>query len=287
MHANLRFRFDYAHSLEGLSELAKLIDDVFGVDITSLNRLGHDPSVIAYGWWNDGELVANVSLYERTLWLVGEQTKAFGVQSVAVRPDWRGKGLFRDLLTRALDYADAHVGLVILATGTPDLYRRFGFRQVQETCFKGVVQARPGLPNFRQLKLDENSDLALLRNLFARRVPTSSIAAACDHPALFMLKAVETPAIKLMHLPDFDAVIAVQDIDDTSMTLLDIVAPSIPSLEEIASALGYKGRQVRVLLTPDELSWTPQECDPIDTGCMVRGSYAAEGQKFMLSDMRI
>lgn len=287
MQSELHFRSDYAHSSAGRSQLAKLVYSVFGVDVSPLDQLGHDPSIVAFGWWRGEELVANVSLYERQLWLAEKQTKALGVQSVAVKPEWRGKGLFRSLMVRALEYADLRAGLVILTTGTPGLYMPFGFRPVREVSFSGVLSPRPVQPNFRQLSLSQEADVVLLRDLFARRVPTSLIASACDHPALFMLKAIETPGIALLHLPDLDALVAIRDMDRASMTLLDIVAPTIPSLEEIAAALGYSGARVQVFLTPDRLSWTPEKNEPVDTGYMVRELYPPEGQPFMLSDMRI
>jgi GNAT superfamily N-acetyltransferase len=281
------FRSDYAHSSEGLSELIRLISDVFEVDVSPLNRLGHDPSIIAFGWWFDNELVANVSLYKRLLWLLGEQVTAFGVQSVAVRPEWRGKGLFRDLMGRALSYADARADLVILATDTPSLYRPFGFRQIKETTFSARSIKRSTLPNYSVLSLDEDKDVALLKDMFARRTPTSLVASACDHSALFMLKAAKTPEIELLHLIDLDAVVAVIGRHGPSMILLDIVAQSIPTVEEILSALGYTGEEVNVHLTPDRLSWTPEKQIPVDNGYMVRGFFAPEAQPFMLSSMRI
>ncbi|MEI4872725.1 GNAT family N-acetyltransferase, partial [Klebsiella pneumoniae] len=85
----------------------RLVADIFGVDVTPLDRLGHDPSVVSFGWWSAGVLVATVSLYQQSLVLMGEPVAAFGVQSVATRPEWRRRGLFRDLMTRALVYADA------------------------------------------------------------------------------------------------------------------------------------------------------------------------------------
>jgi GNAT superfamily N-acetyltransferase len=272
---------------EGLSELTRLIYDVFEVDVSPLNRLGHDPSVVAFGWWFNNELVANVSLYKRLLWLLGEQVKAFGVQSVAVRPEWRGRGLFRDLMERALSYADARADLIILATDTPSLYRPLGFRQVKETTFSARLIKRPTLPKYRVLSLDEDKDVALLRDMFSRRVPTSLVASACDHSALFMLKAAKTPEIELLHLIDLDAVVAVIGRHGSSMILLDIVAQAIPSLDEIVSALGYTGERVKVHLTPDRLSWTPEKQIPVDNGYMVRGFFAPEAQPFMLSAMRI
>ncbi|MBA1157349.1 GNAT family N-acetyltransferase [Microvirga mediterraneensis] len=283
----LVFRSDYAHSREGLSELTRLIYDVFEVDVSPLDRLGHDPSVVAFGWWLGGQLVANVSLYERRLWLLGEQVQAFGVQSVAVRPEWRGKGLFRDLMRRALSYADARADLVILGTGTPDLYTPFGFRQILETTFSASLAPKPAKPAYRLLTLAEDRDVALLKDLFARRSPTSQVASACDHPALFMLMAVTAPEMELIHLSDLDAVVAVEGRQETSMTLLDIVAPSIPSLDAIVSALGYAGERIEVHLTPDRLSWTPERETRIDNGHMVRGVFSPEAHPFMLSGMQI
>lgn len=283
----LNFRSDYAHSDKGLSELQQLIYDVFEVDISPLNRMGHDPSIIAFGWWLDDELVANVSLYERRLWLSGDQVKAFGVQSVAVRPEFRGKGLFRGLMARALAFADARVNLVILATDTPSLYTPFGFRQIKEAIFSAGLAQQQTQPRYRLLSLDQDTDVAFLRDIFSRRTPPSLLASACDHPALFMLKAVETPEIELLHLPDLDAVVAVKGRNGRSMTLLDIVAPSIPSVEEIVSALGYAGERIDIHLTPDRLSWAPEEQNPVDNGYMVRGVFAPEARAFMLSDMRI
>jgi hypothetical protein len=102
-----------------------------------------------------------------------------------------------------------------------------------------------------------------------------------------MLKVVGTPEIELLHLPVLDAVVAVKGRHGSSMTLLDIVAPFIPSLEDIVSALGYTGERIDVHLTPDRLSWTPEEQTPVDNGYMVRGFFAPEGRAFMLSAMRI
>lgn len=283
----LQFRSDYAHSRQGLSELTRLIDDVFEVDVSPLDRMGHDPSIVAFGWWLGDELVANVSLFERRLWLMGEQVRGFGVQSVAVRPEWRGKGLFRDLMERALDFADARADLVVLGTATPDLYTPFGFRQLTETTFSAGLAPKQARPGYRILTLAENRDLAFLKDLFARRSPVSLLASACDDPALFMLKAVTTPEIELIHLPDLDAIVAVEGRHGPSMTLLDIVASTIPSLDAIVSALGYAGERIEVHLTPDRLSWAPEQEARVDNGHMVRGVFAPEGHSFMLSSMQV
>lgn len=267
--------------------LKRLVADIFHLDVTPLDRLGHDPSVVSFGWWRGDDLVANVSLYRQSLMLMGERVDAFGVQSVATRPEWRGRGLFRDLMTRALAYADARCPRVLLTTGTPALYRPFGFRTIAETSFTGPIAAAGGPPSHRRLSLASDADLALVLDLFSRRVPVSDLCAATDHPALFLLKAATQDAIALEHLPGLDAVVAVETAEPDLMVLRDIVAPAIPPLAAIAAALGGSATRARVLLTPDKLGWIASKTAPAATGWMARGPYEAEGRPIMLTTMHI
>lgn len=210
------------------------------------------------------------------------------MQSVAVRPGWRGKGLFRDLMTKAIAYADARVDHVLLTTGTPGLYQPFGFRHFKEYSFHGYLPPQPSQQTrSRVLSLADDADVALLMALFRRREPVSLIASATDHPALFMLKTVSTPKVNLVHLPQLDAVVAVQTDPRSPLTLLDIVASSIPSLQEVASALGFEGGEVTVLFTPDRLSWTPDASTLRDNGYMLRGDLPVGERAVMLSSMTI
>lgn len=284
--ADLVFRRRSADAPEIRAEFARLILDVFEIDTAPLDRFGRDPSLVSFGWWSGDRLVANVSLARRTLWLAGAATEARDLQSVAVRPAWRGRGLFRDLMTRALTEADGRVGLVTLATETPALYAPFGFRPLVESAFVGTVGPTGITPNHRRLALADDADVALIRDLFARRAPVSRICAACDHSAPFFLKAIDSPEIALVHLPDLDAVVAIDEDDPDELALLDVVAPKIPALAAIAGALGRSGR-VRVAITPDLLDWCPEAIRPEDAGHMVRGRFAPEGRPLALSPMQV
>lgn len=284
----LVFRRRFADDPTVVPGLADLLRDVFEIDVAPLDRLGRDPSVVSYGWWAGETLVANLSLARQTLWLMGAPVEARALQSVAVRPAWRGRGLFRDLTRRALAEADAEVPLVTLATETPALYAPFGFRPLAEVAFLGPLVRAAGRPaNRRRLSLDDDADVALVRALFARRAPVSAIASLCEHPALFFLKAIESPEIALWHLPDLDAVVAIDADDPTEPALLDVVAPVIPPLAAIAAALDLAAERIRVLITPDRLDWRPTATEPEEAGDMVRGPFAAEGHPFVLSSMRV
>ncbi len=284
---DLVFRRCPADAPEVARELARLIRDVFDLDTTPLDRFGRDPDVVSFGWWSGDTLVANLGLARRTLWLAGIETEARDIRSVAVRPAWRGDGLFRDLMTRALAEADGQVGLVTLATEIPTLYAPFGFRPLAESAFLGPIAPTGAAPNHRRLSLADDTDVALIRDLFARRTPVSRLCAVCDHPALFFLKAIESPEIALVHLADLDAVVAIDEDDPAEPALLDVVAPRIPSLAAIAAALGGWTGRIRVAITPDRLDWRPDEIRPETAGHMIRGRFPPEGRPLAFSPMEI
>ncbi|MBS8228906.1 GNAT family N-acetyltransferase, partial [Vannielia litorea] len=202
----LTYRTDYAHTPEGRAALAELIGAIFHVDISPLDRWGHDPSVRSFGYWQGDTLVANVSLYTHHLCLGGRTVRATGIQSVATRPAHRGRGLFSDLLPKALAAADSD--LILLVTNHPGLYTPHGFRPVTEHSFHGPLPAPTGPAHHRHLSLDDPQDIAVLLSHFANRAPVSLTASASDHPALFLLKARESPGIALHHIPLLDAIVA-------------------------------------------------------------------------------
>lgn len=271
--ADLQFRFDTAATPLGRRELARLVRDVFEIDVAPLDRLGHDPSVLSFGWWQDDALVANVSLFTMRPRLRGRDVRAFGVQSVATRPEWRGRGLFADLMRRALAHADARAELVLLATATPALYTPFGFAPIHERSALGPVVPTDEPSAARALSLDEDADVAVLKDLFARRQPVSDLCAASDHPALFMLKTLEDEDVRLLHLPRLDALVAIETSTPDRLVLLDVVAPTIPPLARIAAAIDPRIEVAEVRLTTDKFGWTPAETTAEDTGTLARGAW--------------
>lgn len=286
-HTGLAFRIDPATAPHGRAERTRLIRDLFDLDVAPLDRFGHDPSAVSFGWWHGDDLVANLGLARQPLHLDGVPSVAVVVQWVAVREAWRGRGLFRDLMARAIAHADARDERMTLGTETPELYTRFGFRPIVEAAFAGPLAPAGRPTNHRRLSLADDGDVALIRAVFARRTPVSRLCAVCEHPALFFLKALAEPEIVLEWLPDLDAVVAIEPGPEEELILLDVVAPVIPPLAAIAAALGGRARRARVRVTPDRLDWTPTEIVPMDEGLMVRGPWLSPDRPAALSPMRL
>lgn len=258
----LTLKSGYFGDRQALLALADLLRDIFDIDIRLVDRFGGpDPTSMPWGYFDGGgRCVANFSAVSLPLVINRRAVRAVGYQSGAVRPEFRGRGLYRDLLDRAFAWAEEQdFELGILLTDKPALYEPFGFRAVPQHAFEGPLPARGFRHAARMLNLDDADDAALLCRLLAARQPVSSIFAAAEHWIEFPLNACFDPSIHLSHVADLDAVVAWRSGDE-AFELLDIVAPKMPTLEAVIGALDIARPVISVHFPPDRLAW--RDCRP-------------------------
>ncbi|TPQ50872.1 GNAT family N-acetyltransferase [Prosthecomicrobium hirschii] len=296
--APLTFRTGFAADPAARAAVAALLKPVFEIDIAPLERLGGwEDGSVPFAWFEGDACIANVTAHPKPMILQGKAVTPWSIVSVATRPDRRGRGLFGDLMARALAHCDRETDLVILGTATPDLYRPFGFRPIGEHAFAGPPPApvpASGL-GARRLDLADDADAARLVALFGDRAPVSTICGLLADRPFFMLKALEEPHIALAWLEALRVVAAIET-DGTCLRLLDVVGPAIPPLAAILAELGtglggqrLGGRpsRIEVYFPPDRLAWQPAEIMPEDSGWMVRGPWPLDGVPAMFSPMTL
>ena len=274
----LTFRQDYFGDRAAWMGLVALLDDTFGIDVGLQDQFGGpDRTSMPFGYFDtDGRCVANFTAFSMPVMIEGRSVNAVGYQSGAVRPEWRGKGLYRDLMRKAFSWADAEgYDLHLLLTDKPALYAPYGFRSIAQHSFSGAPpEALPGHLEARNLSLPE--DAAVIRGILDRRMPVSQRFAVLRQAEMFLLNACFNPDIRLTHLLDADAVVAWAFTDDRIL-LLDVAAADIADLPTILAALPITREEVEVCFPPDRLGWQG-EAEPYDghTILMVRGDMAAE-----------
>ena len=254
----LQLRFDYFGDRLAFLALADLLQVVFDIDIRLVDRFGgSDPTSMPFGYFDaDGRCIANFSAFFMPLVIDGKPVRAVGYQSGAVRPEYRGQGLYRDLMRRAFAWAEEQdFELGILLTDKPKLYEPHGFRSMPQHAFRGRVplRTRPAVAA-RPLSPDNPNDIGLVRQLLALRQPVSEVFAVAGHGIEFLLNACFDPDIHLSFLPDTNAVAAWKETE-VEFRLLDIVAAEIPSLAVIIGALDVKQSEITVCFPPDRLDW--------------------------------
>ncbi len=260
---------------DGRAEVYRLIRDTFDVDVSPLDDMGvWDPTYRAFSYLDaDGLCVANAATCTLNLVINGSSVRAMGIQSVATRPAWRGRGLSRDLLRRALEWCDTQSPLTYLLTAIPAFYEPLGFRTVPQ--FKHVGDAPPvppPSPSARKLDLGSWEDRDLLVRILRRRTPVSSRFAVDGLQGAFALNLLSEPELKAWHLPGPDAVVVTAGQPDETLRLVDIAAAEMPSVREVLAGLGATPARVEVHFPPDRMDWLGTAV-PAETplALMVRG----------------
>lgn len=268
------FRQDYFGDPAAWSALVALLQDTFDIDVSIQDRFGGpDPTSMPFGYFDaDGTCIANFSAFSMPVMIEGRPVKAAGFQSGAVRPQWRGRGLYRDLMNRAFAWCDAQgFELGLLLTDKPALYERYGFRVVPQHKFvDGLPPIQPSTPA-RRLSLENAADIDLLKRLLISRVTVSERFAVVSQAEMFLLNGFFDTDVRLDHLDAFDAVTAWKE-DGRTVQLLDVVGRTIPSLGDILAALGVTPGRVEVCFPPDKLGWQGMpEVHASGTSLMIRG----------------
>lgn len=272
----LIFRSDYFDDSAAWQAVADLLEDTFGIDVIALDRFGGpDPTCTAFAWFNGaGACIANISAFALPLIIDGVVVQAAGLQSGAVRPNHRGRGLYRDVMQAALDHCDAKgFAAVLLLTDTPDLYTRHGFRTVPQHSFSGAAPKDGRAGTARRLQIENGDDVTLLCRLLNGRKPVSDRFAPLRQREMFLFNALLTPDVNLDFLEEDDVVVAWQPGEDDRFELLDIVGASIPSLADILASLEISTARVNVRFAPDRLAWKGAALpDTGDMKLMLRGA---------------
>lgn len=257
--AGLTFRQDYFGDPAGWAALVNLLQDIFGIDIGPLQQLGGpDPSSMPFGWFDgNGELAANISAFALPFVINGRIVHAAGLQSGAVRPPWRGRGLYRDLTEKALNWCERQgFEAVILYTDKPSLYEPYGFHSIPLHRYEGAAPA-PSASTVpaRRLLPTVSGDLALLQSLLKGRSPVSTSLAVTVNSAMFLINTQLDPEARVNFLEDRQAAVAWKMDETGRFSLLDMVAAKIPALAAILGGLGAAPTSIEVLFRPDKLGW--------------------------------
>jgi len=285
----LTLRQDYFGDPAAWKGLVDLLEDTFSIDVGIQDRFGGpDPTSMPFGYFDgEGRCVANFSAFSMPMIVNGKLVKAAGYQSGAVRPEWRGRGLYRDLMQRAFARTTAEgCELDLLLTDKPALYERYGFRILpQHISVARIPKLQKSDLTARQLSLEAPDDVQLIRTLLQNRQPVSARFAVVRQMEMFLLNACFNSAIRLTALGD-DAVIA-WTFDGATFWLLDIAGTIIPSLATILSALDIEPERIEICFSPDRLN-CEVSLEPYEgyTVLMARGEAANDiAGPLMLSPM--
>jgi GNAT superfamily N-acetyltransferase len=267
--------------------LLELLDVVFPE--VELQQLANTERGLGASWeaesipfmkFEKDKAIAHVGVLELPPYMMGQPVRAAGIHAVATQPKFRRQGHYRDCMEAALEYCDTRYETLVLTTFQPELYYPFGFRVVSESAFMVLCKVSDQEDDFCVPNLHNMNDFTLLHRLLDTRTLVSNVVEIFSERAGFLGAEASRP---LRYAKDLDTLMAMEQEGDR-LQLFDVVANHSLALADTLKRISPPVKEVILGFSPDYLTVTdqaiPQRLD--DAYLMVRGSFAAEGQLFML-----
>ncbi len=244
------------------------------------------------GGWNEGyvafsiadgaDIVASASLQRMNIVLRGEWITGWQLGAVGVLPQWRGRGLQRQIMQRLLGSIDGKDIVFLFANDTVlDFYPLFGFKRVIENVFAAEYCVKPASEPLRALSIDRAEDLALLARVAAAAEPTSREFGARDYGGVLLWYWANFYDGCFYYCEAEDAII-VADLDGATLRICDVLARTPFDLRSYLPRVAKDAAQrVELGFTPDV--WWPDArviADYTDSPLFVRGAHRLPEAQF-------
>ncbi len=222
--------------------------------------------------------VAHVGVLRHPVRFGDEVVTFAGIHAVCTAEDRRGRGLCRELMRRAVAWAERDHAVMKLHTDLPAVYEGHGFRVTPTSRFRSTAAPTPGVRARRLTPSTSPADLARLRAALAARAPVSKVCASADEGWLVLTDAALSRCLDraFWEVEGQDAIVAVL-ADQDEAVIADVIAPALPDAGVVAAVVeaAAPGRRRVYAVSPDRLEpgaeafETPEEVGYL----MVRGEW--------------
>jgi len=227
--------------------------------------------------------LSHVGLIDLPLRIAGRNVNVGSVHAVATHPDYRRRGLFRNLMEELFRYCEGRYETLILSTENPEYYEPFGFRRLQEHFFTVRGVSSGGADDLRLLDPRRAPDMEILNRLLARRTPVSEVVGVRGERTVFLFNEGNRP---IHYAEDLDVVLCMER-EGANLGLFDVVGETIPELPSLLARVPEPVETVTLHFAPDRIAAAAEPTPYVvnhygPSYLMVRGPFEVEGEPFTL-----
>lgn len=269
--------------------LFQLFEEVFRIPVQTLQNFEAngfwDTTYKPFSYLQEGQVIANVSMFSLPMFVNGERIYAAGIQSVMTHPEYRRKGLMKQLLCKVLQEIDTKYECAILFTEKPELYEPFGFRVVQEYLMTlSYENILPRSSSLRKLNFYDEKDMELIKEIIENAQQLSMEFSTLNYRSSFYFNMYDAKwNEKLYYSKKLDALI-VFEVKNQVLKLFGIFAQIFPILDDICAEISEPFTEIEFYFYPDELGLEEVACKEFqsETYLMIRGGKKIDfkGYKF-------
>ena len=284
--AEPEFRSRYFDDLASRELFKQFVVEIHGLDLSLWECEGYwDDDYLPFSFFLEGRLIASTCLYLLPMTVNGQVQRVAQVSSVGTLPEFRRRGLNRELTKLAMDWCkeiDVAFTFLFADDEAVPFYHACGFQPAPQHRFH--LEAEPVAPREGATALDfgEPNDRKLIEELVAGRTPVSVQLGHLSF-GLQMFHVLYTLRGRLTHIPELNLIVAASQEGDT-LVINDLVGSEIPPFSTIQAYLPHSGiAHYEFRFSPDRLAVQPTIVeDDQDDGTHVDASFPFHGAPFRI-----
>lgn len=208
---------------------------------------------IPYTLFDGEQAVANISVNIMDFNILGNEQRAIQIGTVMTDEAYRKQGLSRMLIEKVFEdwKADNHFVYLFANATVWTFYPKFGFRPVKQYQYYRTPIPAPST-HFIKLNMDEKVNREKLYDYAQNSIPLGKISMQ-GNSDLVMFYCITVYKDNVFYLPELD-VIAIAEVNERQMHLLDVFSKKQADLDEVISAVCDETIEVVML------GFSPNDC---------------------------
>ncbi|MDQ0228973.1 GNAT family N-acetyltransferase [Metabacillus malikii] len=234
----------------------QLAHTTFGIRFSNWSERGFwGEEYIPYCFLSNEQVIANVSVNLLDLIIDGKQKRAVQIGTVMTHPEYRSRGLSKQLMNKVMNDYEHTVDFFYLFANKSvlDFYPKFGFNRIEE--YQYYLDYYPTLgkrSNLRKLDMSNKRDLFFVYHLARKRIPVANRFATARSHGILMFYCLEVFRDDIYFHEGEEAVVIFQ-IEEDCLDVFDVVSTKQVNLHKILDDItGNTQTEVVFHFTPDE-----------------------------------
>ncbi len=220
----------------------EFIRGIHGLDFTEWESSGFwDDAYTPFSYFRGDRVVASVCLYLLDAVIDGEAAKLLQISGVGTSPEYRRRGLSRQLTDIGLDWASGrHEGIFLFSDeDAVSFYTTCGFKPIEEYVERMEVSPVLNRGNANRLDPGWNEDLETIHGYAMKRSPISNRFSVMNDK-LFMFHVLYGLRRDIIEIPDLDCLVLFRR-EKGCLSLFDIVGERIPAFADLYPYIADEG----------------------------------------------
>lgn len=283
----LKLIYDYKKNNIYRASFNDLAGTVFGLNFEEwYQKGGWNDRYICYSCVDGNKVVANASVNKMDIIWESKSKKALQIGTVMTHPDYRGKGLSKNLMNIILEEYEKQYDFIYLFANRNVLnfYPEFGFKKLAETQFSSDINFNKSASgNVKKLDISDRDDFKTIFRLTSERVPLSQISGVTNDQHLLLFYCLYVYSDCIYYLEDED-ILAIFKENENELLIYDVISKNEISIPEVLNKISSgKTKKVIFHFTPDfsDMNITDKPLEDPDSTLFIKGEGINVRKKFL------